>query len=147
MDSIWNLCGICGVHLESMGECKVHRPTYKCQCALGWTAALPYDTSRLWFPSHLLAASDSSPIRVRLLQQVRGSCSYYSVRVVNFVCLRICPVFFPHTQTGYECMFLFLACFSFTIAGTPKHQCLLCLYFCLLVSCRDAAVHQHDHTR
>ena len=36
-------------------------------------------------------------------------------------------------------MFLFLACLSFTVAGTPEHQCLLCLCFCLLAQRHSGA--------
>ena len=43
------------------------------------------------------------------------------------------PVFFPHTQTGYECMFHLLAYLSSTIARTLEHQCLLFLCSCLLM--------------
>ena len=134
------LCGICGVHLESMGECKVHCPTYKCQCALGWTAAVPYDTSRLWFPSHSLAASDSSPICIRLLQQVHGSCSFYSVHVVNFICPCIFPSFLPSysdwVQVHVSCLslFQFYGCryprapvfvvSLFLFAGAETQQCI-----------------------
>ena len=62
-----------------------------------------------------------------------------SASSIPFVC--VFPVIFPRTQTGYECVFLFLACLSFTVAGTPEHQCSL-FVFVLVCSCRDAAAHQ-----
>ena len=49
---------------------------YKCPHVALRNSAIPYNTLRLRFPSHLLAASDSRPICVHLLQQVHGSCSY-----------------------------------------------------------------------
>ena len=52
------------------------RLVYKYLHALNENSAVPYNTSQFRFPSHLLAASNSSTICVHLLQQVRGSCSY-----------------------------------------------------------------------
>ena len=48
------------------------------------------------------------------------------------------PVFFPRTQTGYECVFLFIACLSSMVARTPEHQCLLLSLFCLLAQRRSS---------
>ena len=55
--------------------------------------------------------------------------------------VHVFPVLFPRTQTRYECVFLFLACLSSTVAGTPEHQCSL-FVFVLVCSRRDTAAHQ-----
>ena len=95
---------------------------FVCNCprSLLRNSAVPYDTSRPRFPSHLLAASDSSPIRVRVLQQVRGSCSYVLCPHRQFHFVRVFPVFFPRTQTGYECVFLFFSLSQFYGCRNPR---------------------------
>ena len=60
-----------------------------------------------------------------------------SASSISFV--HVFPIFFPCNQIRYECVFLFLASLSFTVAGTPKYQCLLCLCFCLLTQRRSGA--------
>ena len=114
---------------------------YKCPRILLRNSAVPYDTSRLRFPSHLLAASNSSPIRVRVLQQVRGSCSYVLCphrQFRSFVCSQFYSLVL---RPGTSACFFSLACLSFTVAGTPEHQCTLSV-FVLVCSRRDAAAHQ-----
>ena len=106
-------------------------------------SAVPYDTSRLRFPSHLLAVSDSSPICVRVLQQVRGSCSYVLCPHRQFRSFACSQFYSLVLRPGTSACFFSLACLSFTVAGTPEHQCSL-FVFVLVCSCRDAAAH-HRH--
>ena len=95
---------------------------FVCNCprSLLRNSAVPYDMSRLRFSPHLLAASDSSPIRVRVLQQVRGSCSYILCPHRQFRFVRVFPVFFPRTQTGYKCVFLFFSLSQFYGCRNPR---------------------------
>ena len=96
--------------------------------------------SRPRFPPHLLAASDSSPIRVRILQQVHGSCLYVLCPHRQF-CLFACSQFYSLIlRPGTSACFFSLACLSFMVAGTPEHQCLL-FVFVLVCSCRDTVAH------
>ena len=96
------------------------RFVYKCPRILLRNSAVPYDTSRPRFPSHLLAASDSSPIRVRVLQQVRGSCSYVLCSHRQF-CSFACSQFYSLVlRPGTSACFFSLASLSFMVAGTPS---------------------------
>ena len=114
---------------------------YKCPCILLGNSAVPYDTSRPRFPSHLLAASDSSPIRVHVLQQVRGSCLYVLCLHRQFRSFACSQFYSLILRPGTSACFFSLACLSFTVAGTPEHQCSL-FVFVLVCSRRDAAAHQ-----
>ena len=97
------------------------------------------------FPSHLLAASDSSPIRVRILQQVRGSCSYVLCPHRQFRSFACSQFYSLVLRLGTSACFFSLACLSFMVAGTPEHQCSL-FVFVLVCSRRDAAAHQRVRT-
>ena len=113
------------------------RVVYKCPRSLLRNSAIPYDTSWPRFPSHFLAASDSSPIRVCVLQQVRGSCSYVLCphhQFRSFTCSQFSSLVL---RPGTSACFFSLACLSFTVAGTPEHQCSL-FVFVLVCSCRAA---------
>ena len=117
------------------------RFVYKCPRILLRNSAIPYNTSRPRFPSHLLAASDSSPIRIRILQQVRSSCSYVLCPHRQFRSFACSQFYSLILRPGTSACFFSLACLSFTVAGTPEHQCSLSV-FVLVCSRRDAAAHQ-----
>ena len=68
---------------------------YKCLCISERTAAIPYDTSWNQFPSHLVTTSDSSPIRVCLLQQVCGSCFVCTLSASSILFVHDFPSFLP----------------------------------------------------
>ena len=116
------------------------RLAYKCPCIPLRNSDVPYEASQPRFPSHLLAASDSSPIRVCVLQQVRGSCSYVLCPHRQFRSFACSQFYSLVLRPGTSACFFSLACLSSTVAGTPEHQCSL-FVFVLVCSCRDAATH------
>ena len=119
---------------------------YKCLRIPLRNSAVPYDTLQPRFPSHLLAASDSSPIHVRVLQQVRGSCSYVLCPRRQFRSFACSQFYSLVLRPGTSAYFFSLACLSSTVARTPEHQCSL-FVFVLVCSRREAAAHHcwHSH--
>ena len=113
---------------------------YKCLRVALRNSAVPYDTSRPQFPSHLLAASNSSPIHVRVLQQVRSSCS---VHVVNSVRSRV-PSFLPSYSDRVRVHVSFHSLSQFYGSRNPRAPVsVVCLCFCLLVQrCSGASLDQ-----
>ena len=108
---------------------------------------LPYHMTLRGFSFHHICSQCPTPVL---------STSTYFNKFVVLVSYILCPcrqfplsvyfpIFFPRTQTRYECVFLFLACLSSTVAGTPKHQCSLSLCFCLLAQrCSSASASPYN---
>ena len=94
--------------------------TYKCPCASERTAAVPYDTSQIQFPSHLVIMSDSSPIRVCLLQQVRGSCFLRTLSTSSIPFVRVFPSFLPSYSDQVRARVSFLSLSQFYGCWNPR---------------------------
>ena len=112
---------------------------YKCLRVALRNSAVPYNTF-----AALVSITFARSVRLQsYLHPLTSTSSWFlfvrTLSASSILVIRVFPVFFPHTQTGYECVFLFIACLSFTVARTPEHQCLLLSLFCLLAQRRSGA--------
>ena len=94
---------------------------------------LPYHTTLCGFGfHHICSVSDSSPIRVRLLQQVCGSCFIrtLSATSISFVC--VFPSFLPLYSDWVRVRVSFLSLSQFYGCWNPQAPVFIVSLFCLL---------------
>ena len=117
---------------------------YKCLCVALRNSAVPYNTSQLWFPSHLLAASNSSPISVSAyFNKFAVFVRTYSVRIVNSVRSHV-PSFLPSYSDRVQVRVSFHSLSQFYGSWNPGAP--VSVVFVFVCLCRDTAAHQQSAT-
>ena len=112
---------------------------YKCLCASEWTAAVPYNTSQVRFPPHLVATSNSSPIHVRLLQQVCSSCFVCTLSASSILFVHVFPSFLPSYSDWVWASVSFLSLSQFYGCWNPRAPVFIVSLFLLLTQRHSGA--------
>ena len=102
---------------------------------------MPYHTTLHSFGFHNICSQHPTP--------VLSASAYFNkfVVLVRTYSVHVFPVFFPHTQTRYKCVFLFIACdccLSQFYCWNPRAPVSV-VVFVFVCSHRDAAAHHRGY--